>query len=753
LLLLDSEECTDISEDAKEVARSIFGARCLHLEAVLEMCRDQVVTSTASSLRRGFIIHPGLFSIAAQFPKSNAADISSYLSKTIAQTLTRQRDKDFDFDSAFARDALDLMPYLIASILFAATNGNQFEFACKTFIQSLPKIKTLIGASQNSFAGYSALWIRLLKHIIDSNVNLFSAAEIQILEDHIFPDLLKIPVIMEDATALALSLPNGMQILFQCVGYYQDEALGMDSLPADVVHYIELIECVVTQNAADIRRRFRYIAAERIAKLYHANIPPALLSSRRKRLNDDTNSNILFGIKMIDNDDDEENMLSQETANEVVEKQSYMKEVEIEQEVAEMTKVELEKSVLGQNSFLGCFLSFVAAISESKLVHICIKVAALRALGSYMLYSNQLLRVYSPLLKSLLLEVYCHSDSDSKLFLPIALQALHTYLLTFRPGVSDPSLLVDFTVSELGRATHEVHCLLLLRNIVEVMVSLIKSGAVRSPEEFGVLIVLILLKFNYYQDTQPGHEHLGIISALLLHLCSWQNSFASRMCFFAINLVEEDSSSVSDDMNSKVKAKLVSYLSSQAYKGEALQIGMVQMIIDTTLCLGSTANLAQIEAVGEKLLNELILRGDEKLLSYLSLFPYTEQWRILLDSNGNVHSHNSKITAPKSFNLPPSLYEKLLYLANEKKNNYRAHVPSAPVATVSIRKNQMQDLDTERDSIFMHSDSPPKSFVEIEPCASKTKKTTKTESDSHKTTVRNRVAKRARVILSDSDSD
>jgi hypothetical protein len=187
--------------------------------------------------------------------KSNGKAIFSYIYSNLLST-------EHHFYSSDDCIIVNSFPFLYAAS-FGATlfPSNVLKF-CDVFVRYLPTIVCNIQNRgkfhERTSCFHLSIWLRLIKVSIDCNVT-FSADYLDECKRHVFPDMLNNTIVVTSAVAFALSLPHGMDILINCIGVFQDEALSDTCFSsAKAVDYVELIEIVIHENVRLIKYNFYF---------------------------------------------------------------------------------------------------------------------------------------------------------------------------------------------------------------------------------------------------------------------------------------------------------------------------------------------------------------------------------------------------------------------------------------------------------------------------------------------------------------
>ena len=611
-ILLIKEDESGVSKNSEFICRSVFVARCSHYEGIMELCQKEVLKyKRASAL--GIQINPYLHNISNSIGDSESSQMCAQLSVEIldvAQCIKSSVELD------------RVVPYLVATVLFAKCCPEPFVKSCRRFILSLPDIKEALGGAkqpgdQNMLVVFVSLWLRVLRTVIATCSDAFVEAEMISMRNHLFPNFLKFKSIMGDATSLALYLEDGMQLLFQCVGYFQDDALKEYSNIFEAAHYIELIGTVVSQNMSNISDRYHALISRKTSEL---RVHSEEFSNKEGSSCYSSRHNSLFGRSVV------EDQVFSEPFDDNTLKASYMRETEIKDELSKSANKEICSSVSSSDSFLGCFLPFVVALIEGESVHPVIKAMSIRTLGCYMLCSNDILQEYLPLLRAMILSpsILCNYSEFA-----LGLQALATFLTTFKPGISDPSVLVDaiLHLAHGDGANHsardETALTAFYYHAADVICVLIKEGLVRVEVEFGILLLVMIRRVEKFKDSILQKN--GPITHRFVRLCTDNERLLSRLCFFAIKSVG-DNCSVKDTFgcSGEVKSRLVQYLSRIGLEGRQ---GLLETITEIVSLAGSCKLSAQLEASGDKVVTEALSTGDEAYLQFLHIFPLSNKSR------------------------------------------------------------------------------------------------------------------------------
>ena len=604
--LLDGE--ASMTEEARAVLIRIFQARCIHPAAVLEMC-EAAVASMLTPCARGLdlSLYPSLVAMPSLFPVEAAHRVAACISCNLADIYVLAEEKG---------EVMTALPILVATLLFLPFSPDTFLPHCIAFVRALPMVIKIEIVDGNRFLSLAiGIWLRILKCLLTARPNALPYEDVEIMRASVFPGLLKVRCIVDSAVSLSISLPNGMQNLFEYIGYYQDEALLENSGIVGIVHYIELINSVVTENAKEVRNHYRTLCTQRIdiaRKNTEASTNIRVAEARESM-------HVIFEIEPESCDDE-----SPAAAMEIIDenshqRQSYMQDAIIQEDCHKLEKHALHDSVFGTSSFLGCFVPFLAAIAGAESIHPVLRVAVLRALGKYLVCSSQLLQTHSPLLTSIMFQSHVYDDAHP--MLPVVLQALHTWYTAYKPGVSDATDLLSVVSLICAGEAHSKACaskpLIILRCAVDMLSSMIIGGMIKVPEQYGFFIALSL----HWSCIRKYEELYERIKMRLASLCLCDAKLLSRVVFYVIKC------------NAEEEGKDAFYVSHQT------RLSICRTLVVSLLHDTSPECVHQVNAIGENLIKEILVTGDRTLLPYAHHFPLTKASRTMLAEA--VHMANS----------------------------------------------------------------------------------------------------------------
>jgi hypothetical protein len=358
-----------------------------------------------------------------------------------------------------------------------------------------------------------SLWLRLIAIVGRTfHSDIKCATLLKYLEAELFPWALGNRGLRSAAVSLALAMPRGLDVLFHSIGIFQDDALLSESTSADsVAQYLELLEATIIEHSNTIRASVRNDLKRRLmvgvvrkcatGATHEESSKSNSLSfrktkgSKRKRTDENLDLIMKSAIAFDDSEDTADPIADPSVdsgqANEVY---SYMRRASlIESSEFEEARL-LEDSVLNDGSFLGCFLPFVKALCSNIEVDCAIRVASIRVLEQYMLISPKQLSECIPTIERIILspcEMVSVSASEESIQ-SLCLQALSTWVRTFRNGASSGALLCQLSCSYYlcikdGTSSRWSNH---MRYIYASMLSLIMEGHIRNPEYFGIVLAV-----------------------------------------------------------------------------------------------------------------------------------------------------------------------------------------------------------------------------------------------------------------------
>lgn len=629
--LSDSEGT--MTEDAREVMKRIFLARCMHFEAVMEMCEGTVASVLLSS-GRGFdlSLYPSLVDMPTLFPR----EVVNKVAVRIADRLGNVDVLDEEVDVVSGT-----LPTLVSAVLFLPSSPDVFRPHCVSFIRALPMVKdSVCRGGENTYSLAVGLWLRILKCFLMARPDVLPYEHVERMRMSVFPDLLKVRSIVDSAISLSLSLPDGMQNLFECIGYYQDEALLENSRIAGIIHYIELIDSAVTENVKEVRNHYYNLCSQRIEEAHKTTVVSGCYCVGEVQVD---SMHGMFGMDAEYIDEESPETTLEIVDDKALERQTYMQDAIVQEDCHKLEKRALHDSVCGSSSFLGCFVPFLAAIAGDDSIHAVLRVPVLRALGKYMACSSELLQSYSPLLKSILF--MSHAFGDAHPMLPVVLQSLHSWYTAYKPGVSDPTVLLSVVsiicAGENRQRVRESRPLIILRCTVDCLSSMITGGMVRVREQHGFAIA-VSLHWSYKHKYEALQHHIRM---RIVELCDADDKLLSRIVFYMIKLNDDDAAehalSVSPQMC----------------------VSVCHTLVVSLICETSHQCINQLNAIGEKLITEILVTGDIALVPYAGQFPLTKASSAMLTEAVDMSTigNSSKLSEPVvGAALAPDLLRELL---------------------------------------------------------------------------------------------
>ena len=271
-----------------------------------------------------------------------------------------------DIYSRSSESFREAMPTLMSILIFVDASPVTLKKSCIQFIEGLRHLTNLIAASSAKdskiYSLYLSLWFFILQRVISSGIT-FPFECLNEIENRSFPNLLAITVVTQAACSLTLSFPNGMDLLFDCIGYFQDIALSPSADTAAAINYIELIEIVVAENRRLIHNQCSEIYIQILKNRsinYSCIITNPVINDPNVSLSKTiTNSETDMDIKLKNaiffdekrNKEEIEEFLQPDNL-------SYMATAMAQDEVNKIERVKLEASVSSDVSFLPCFLPY-----------------------------------------------------------------------------------------------------------------------------------------------------------------------------------------------------------------------------------------------------------------------------------------------------------------------------------------------------------------------------------------------------------
>lgn len=590
--------CPDISAEAKEIMNSIFRERCRNLDAILSVCYSLVDSYFCQSNRE---IDISQSCKVLTIPEFFSLDEGASIAVSISERLKCIRLDDNEF---VLREKMSLV---LSAILFLPFSPVSFVPVCLSFTDNLPYLKPKLQLSCPMLDDAIALNLRLVKCLLLSYPGKMANVQFRLLQADVFPDLLKIEALMHAAVTLGLSTNHGLQYIFQWIGSYQDEALRESQDPQTAIRYIDLIACVVDENAAEIKRYYQAVLLDRLSDL-HSNSSLTVSKFHTFDLRETClRSSCNLEEIVLDNGNFKGKTYKSST-------NCYLKESLIYDEVGRLEKKSLCDSVLNDSSFLHCFLPFLAAIAENNNLNVNLRVAAVRALGSFMKCSADVVRMYTPVLADIL---FAHWSMENAIaLLPLVLEAIRTWFVTFAAGVSNIALITHIVFMTCLRKSHQLHderChVLLLRHVVDIITALISDKKVRNPEELG-FVLGVLINWAAKQKDSALYEHT---CSRTLFLSGKNSKFVSRTFFLIIRALKKNIECIFNlscddvfDFNFEFRLSVCKSL---------------------IFCLAQSS-ITCLNLVAEKLIKEFLATADNQLLLFVQSFPLSDGNRALID--------------------------------------------------------------------------------------------------------------------------
>ena len=329
-----------------------------------------------------------------------------------------------------------------------------------------------------------ALWLKLVMEVTQN----LPADDKERLQAAVFPDMLLEPTIMPIATVLALQLDAGKtttsgsnRLLFESVAYLQDSALEPECEGGQAaIQYLNLLATVVTENARVVRARVKEQFKPSCGDTHHE-----ATTAERHGGQEDT------------------------TTDQDCQEQDYMAVASATEELAVLTEQALEKSV-GPGEFLSCFIPFLQhlVLALGPPVPQAIRIAALRALGTYMTISSTVLKGNIAGVEAMIIDVHAaranpnsssnsSSSSNNNRDSCQPLHGLHseavvTWVSCFHPSTCDVSVLARGLVRALNDNNCDESTGMFVRVVLRCLHHLLVQNLVRNPAEIVATLALPL---------------------------------------------------------------------------------------------------------------------------------------------------------------------------------------------------------------------------------------------------------------------
>ena len=386
-----------------------------------------------------------------------------------------------------------------------------------------------------------ALWLKLVMEVMQSLL----ADDKERLQAAIFPDMLLEPTIMPIAVQLALQLDTDKptdsgrsRLLFESVAYLQDSALqsciGTEeeeqamTRTSTVVQYINLLASVVTEYARMVRARVK------------EQFKPSSSDAERR--------------------------IGQEDATEHdCQEQDYMAVATATEELSVLTEQALEKSV-GPGEFLSCFIPFLQhlVLSLRSPIPEGIRIAALRALGTYMTISSAVLKGNIAGVEAMIVDVHAarpnpNSSSNNNRDSYEPLHGLHseavvTWVSCFHPSTCDVSVLARGLVRALkdNHSNDNEGTGMFVRIVLRCLHHLLVQNLVRNPAEIVATLALPLALNAAPIVKQMSHD---ILDATFQHHTKLAAQAVYQLCLIPLS---DSSSSASATASSSSSSSSLS---------------------------------------------------------------------------------------------------------------------------------------------------------------------------------------------------
>ena len=382
-----------------------------------------------------------------------------------------------------------------------------------------------------------ALWLKLVMEVMQSLL----ADDKERLQAAIFPDMLLEPTIMPIAVQLALQLDTDKptdscrsRLLFESVAYLQDSALqpciGTEeeeqamTRTSTAVQYINLLASVVTEYARMVRARVK------------EQFKPSSSDAERRIGQEDTT----------DHDCQEQDYMAVATATE---------------ELAVLTEQALEKSV-GPGEFLSCFIPFLQhlVLSLRSPIPEGIRIATLRALGTYMTISTAVLQGNIAGVEAMIVDVHAarpppnssNNNRDSDPYEPLHglhSEAVVTWISCFHPSTCDVSVLARGLVRALkdNHSDDNEGTGMFLRIVLRCLHHLLVQNLVRNPAEIVATLALPLALNAPPIVKQMSHD---ILDATFQHHAKLAAQAVYQLCLIPLSDSSSSSSATASSSSS-----------------------------------------------------------------------------------------------------------------------------------------------------------------------------------------------------------
>ena len=456
---------------------------------------------------------------------------------------------------------------------------------CRKFIQS--HLTALVAAAKaqkvvNNNDGLSrdtqharlriALWLKLVMEVTQG----LPADDKERLQAAVFPDMLLEPTTMPIAVQLALQLDaskpttNGSssRLLFESVAYLQDSALEPEwegeqavTRTSTVVQYINLLATVVTENARVVRARVK-----EHFKPSKGDVNETMTAERRGGQEDTTDQDC--------------------------QEQDYMAVASATEELAVLTEQALEKGV-GPGEFLSCFTPFLQhlVLALGTPVPEAVRIAALRALGTYMTTSSAVLKGNIAGVEAMIVDVHAAraNPNSSDTYQPLHglhSEAVVTWVSCFHPSTCDVSVLARGLV----RALNDNHCDestgMFVRIVLRSLHHLLVQNLVRNPAEIVATLALPLALNAPPTVQQMSHD--------ILDETFQRNAKLAAQALYQLCLVPLTESSLSSSSSSSRSRSTHTHQSISRYLFDALtesqRFALVKAIVNAAKLIADNDN-------------------------------------------------------------------------------------------------------------------------------------------------------------------